>query len=85
MVDHTKGFQMTNKTEVSGKVSAKEISALTNRDAKTVRRVVRSMCADRGIETPGSGGRYEFDTSGEFYAELIERLSRHHNRPTVTI
>lgn len=67
------------------KVSAKEISALTNRDAKTVRRVVRSMCADKGIETPGSGGRYEFDTSGEFYAELIERLSRHHNRPTVTI
>ena len=63
--------------ETARTYSPKELANEIGCDAKTLRRVMRSM-AD---ETPGSGARWEID---EQFADLLrERMSRTHNRKTV--
>ena len=58
-------------------LTPKEMADELHIDAKTLRRIMRSMAA----ETPGSGARWEI---GEDFADAIrERVSRTHNRKTV--
>lgn len=57
--------------------SPKELAQEIGCDAKTLRRVMRSLAS----ETPGSGARWEID---EDFAEILrERMSRTHNRKVV--
>jgi hypothetical protein len=62
------------------KVSPKDFATELNCDPKTLRRIMRSMTDDQ----PGSGGRWEIDTDSEFADAIRERVSRTHNRKTVT-
>lgn len=55
-------------------ITPKELAQELNVDAKTLRRIMRSMA----VETPGSGARWEIDS--EFADALRERVSRTHNR-----
>ncbi|MET0643984.1 MAG: hypothetical protein ABWZ17_06370 [Candidatus Binatia bacterium] len=65
---------------MSEKITPKELAAELNCDAKTLRRVMRSMTD----EQPGSGGRWEIERDSEFHLAIAERVSRTHNRKTVT-
>lgn len=58
-------------------ITPKELATELNVDAKTLRRVMRSMAQD----TPGSGARWEI--SEEFADKLRERMNRTHNRKVV--
>ena len=62
------------------KITPKELATELNCDAKTLRRIMRSMTS----EQPGSGARWEIERDSEFHAALVERVSRTHNRKTVT-
>ena len=62
------------------KVTPKELAAELNCDAKTLRRIMRSMTADQ----PGSGARWEIVKGSEFDLAIRDRVSRTHNRKTVT-
>lgn len=65
----------TDKPEII--LTPKQMADELHIDAKTLRRIMRSMAA----ETPGSGSRWEI---GEDFADAIrERVSRTHNRKTV--
>lgn len=58
-------------------MSPKELATELNIDAKTLRRIMRSLAS----ETPGAGGRWEI---GEDFADVIrDRVSRTHNRKVV--
>lgn len=57
----------------------KELAAELNVDAKTLRRIMRSMTAEES--QPGSGARWEIDA--EFVDAIRDRVSRTHNRKVV--
>lgn len=68
------------ETEIVANAKAltpKELANELNIDAKTLRRIMRSMAA----ETPGAGARWEIDA--EFAQALRDRVSRTHNRKVV--
>lgn len=67
-------------TEISAKAQTPaEVAKELNVDAKTLRRIMRSMTDQEN--QPGSGARWEI--SADFKAVLAERVSRSHNRKTV--
>jgi hypothetical protein len=62
-------------------VTPKELADELGVDAKTLRRVMRSMTdAD---SQPGSGARWEIEIGSDFEIALRDRLSRTHNRKVV--
>lgn len=63
-------------------VTPKELAKELNCDPKTLRRIMRSMT--ESDSQPGSGARWEIEIGSEFDAALRERVSRSHNRKTVT-
>lgn len=66
----------------SKKVSPKEYAKESGIDAKTLRRIMRSMTDEDS--QPGSGGRWEIEIGSQFEIALRDRISRTHNRKTVT-
>lgn len=62
------------------KVTPKQYSEATFCDPKSLRRVMRSMTS----EQPGSGARWEIEIGSDFELALRNRISRTHNRQTVT-
>lgn len=81
---------MSNKQNVSevseipavanGNITPRQLADELGIDAKTLRRVMRSM-TDKDSQ-PGSGGRWEIDAIA---ADAIRaRVARNHNRKTVT-
>lgn len=61
---------------ISPKVLATELGC----DPKTLRRIMRAMTTDQ----PGSGARWEIERDGDFHKAITDRVSRSHNRKTVT-
>jgi len=77
--EQREGVNMTKNDESKGAVmTPKDLAAELHIDAKTLRRIMRSLAA----ETPGSGARWEI--SPEFAEILRERVSRTHNRKVVS-
>jgi hypothetical protein len=69
---------MSAKNDSSKNMTPKDLAAELHCDAKTLRRVMRSLAS----ETPGSGARWEI--TPEFADVIRERMNRTHNRKVVT-
>ena len=61
-------------------MTPKQLSTELGCDPKTLRRIMRSMTS----EQPGSGARWEIERDGDFHKAIADRVSRSHNRKTVT-
>jgi hypothetical protein len=67
-----------NAPKVGAEISAKDLAAELNIDAKALRSIMRKMTS--ADTQPGSGGRWVIVRDSELYKELLVRVSKAHHR-----